>query len=99
VRYDLSTVALILVNTDTRSALPIAEKIRGLLAGLRVPGANVTPTLTVGIAEAVMQAQFDPVDVVTEVINRVEEALQTASVQEASRVLALPPVSYATATS
>jgi diguanylate cyclase (GGDEF)-like protein len=99
VRYDLSTVALILVDTDTRSALPIAEKIRGLISGLRVPGTNVTPTLTVGIAEAVMQANFDPIDVVTEVINRVEEALQIASVEGGARVRALAPESYATATS
>ena len=34
--------------------------------------------MTVGIAEAVLQPKFDAVDIVTEVINRVENALEVA---------------------
>jgi hypothetical protein len=37
--------------------------------------------VTVGIAEAVLQSRYDPVDIVTEVINRAEGALEAAKAE------------------
>jgi hypothetical protein len=43
-----------------------------------------------------VRAEFDPVDIVTEVINRAEQALQTATGQGAGKIVALA-ASYAAA--
>ena len=43
-----------------------------------VRGSDRVAPMTVGIAEAVLQPKFDAVDIVTEVINRVENALEVA---------------------
>ena len=54
--------------------------------------AKSTPlSMTVGIAEAVMQARFDPVDIVCELINRAENALAAAKAEGANTVKALAP--------
>jgi hypothetical protein len=39
---------------------------------------QIAASFNAGIAEAVVKQQFDPVDIVTEVINRVERALEKA---------------------
>ena len=41
-----------------------------------------------GVAEAVIRLEFDPVDIVTEVINRVESALEKAVAQGAGKSVA-----------
>jgi GGDEF domain-containing protein len=45
--------------------------------------------MSVGIAEAVLQEKFDPADIVTEVINRVESALERARHEGGNKVQAL----------
>jgi hypothetical protein len=42
-----------------------------------------------GLAEAVVRGEYDPVDIVTEVINRAEQALQTAIGQGAGKIVTL----------
>jgi hypothetical protein len=42
-----------------------------------------------GIAEAVVRGEFDPVDIVTEVINRAEQSLQTAIGQGGGKIVSL----------
>jgi hypothetical protein len=42
-----------------------------------------------GLAEAVVRGEYDPVDIVTEVINRAEQALQSANGQGAGKIVAL----------
>jgi GGDEF domain-containing protein/tetratricopeptide (TPR) repeat protein len=89
VLYDLTTIALILADTPERGALLALEKLRRILADVRLPGRDTPPPNTVGVAEAVTRPAYDPADIVTEVINRVESALdkgRTAS----NRVCALP---------
>jgi hypothetical protein len=39
----------------------------------------------------VVRQQFDPVDIVTEVINRADKALDTAVAQGMGRIVSLPP--------
>lgn len=78
VRYDLTTIALVLADTGEKSAFFVVDKMRKVLSGIHMPGKTAAVGVTVGIAEAVLQARFDPVDIVTEVINRAEAAMEAA---------------------
>jgi GAF domain-containing protein len=95
VRYDMATVALVLPDADELSAQAVVRKFRDLLQGIRTPGGGAAPTLTAGIAEAVMEPKYDPADVVTEVINRVEAALEMARVQGDDDLQVLRPAAWA----
>jgi hypothetical protein len=44
-----------------------------------------------GIAECVMQPSFDPLDIVTEVINRAESALALARLEGGNKAQSLAP--------
>jgi len=48
--------------------------------------------VTVGIAGAVIQKEYDAVDIVTEVINRAEQALEVAISQGPNSAQALAPL-------
>jgi len=63
-----------------------------VLANVHPPGKSTPLSMTVGIAEAVMQPRFDPVDIVCELINRAECALESAKSEGANTVKALAPV-------
>ena len=78
VRYDLTSIALLLSDTGEKNAFLVVDKMRKVLSPVKVPGSDRMPPISVGIAEAVLQERFDPVDIVTEVINRVENALEMA---------------------
>ncbi|HKF21291.1 MAG TPA: diguanylate cyclase [Candidatus Angelobacter sp.] len=78
VRYDLSSIALLLSDTGEKNAFLVVDKMRRVLSSIKVPGTDRNPPISVGIAEAVLQEKFDAVDIVTEVINRVENALEVA---------------------
>lgn len=78
VRYDLTTIALVLSDTNEKNAFLVVEKMKKVLTPVRIPGTDRAPSMSAGIAEAVLQETFDAVDIVTEVINRVENALDVA---------------------
>jgi len=86
VRYELMTIALLLADTAEKNAFFVVDKLRKALSGIHLPGKTTPLPMTVGIAEAVMQARFDPVDIVTEVINRVERALEAAKSEGSNTV-------------
>jgi diguanylate cyclase (GGDEF)-like protein len=90
-RYDTTTVAIILGDTAEKEALQAVEKLRKLVADVRLPGKDQPIAFSAGLAEAVMRSSFDPVDIVTEVINRGEQALHDALTQGAGSVVALAP--------
>jgi diguanylate cyclase (GGDEF)-like protein len=90
-RYDTTTVAIILGDTAEKEALLAVEKLRKLVAGVHWPGKDQSVPFTAGLAEAVMRTTYDPVDIVTEVINRAEQALHDALTQGAGSVLSLAP--------
>jgi diguanylate cyclase (GGDEF)-like protein len=92
VRYDLTTIALLLADTGEKNAFFVVDKLRKVLANVHPPGKSTPPSMTVGIAEAVMQARFDSVDIVCELINRAESALESAKAGGANTVKALAPV-------
>ena len=98
-RYDTTTIAILLGETAEKEAMLAIEKLRKIVAGLRwaaKDGAQGQAALfSAGVAEAVVRSEFDPVDVVTEVINRVEHALGQAMGQGLGHVIALGPTALA----
>ncbi|MGO9211590.1 MAG: diguanylate cyclase domain-containing protein [Terriglobales bacterium] len=91
VRYDLTTIALILADTGTKNSFFVADKMRKALAAVKIPGSDREATLTAGIAEAAIQHSFDPVDIVTEVINRAEAALEVAKAEGGNSAHSIAP--------
>jgi diguanylate cyclase (GGDEF)-like protein len=91
VRYDLTTIALVLSDTTEKNAFLVVDKMRKVLAPVRIPSTDRTPPISVGIAEAVLQERFDAVDMVTEVINRVENALEVARSEGGNKAHSLAP--------
>jgi hypothetical protein len=70
------------------------EKLRKVIAGVRLPGKDGTGQpmqFSAGLAQAVIQQDYDPIDIVTEVINRTEHALATSLGQGPGKVVALGP--------
>ena len=99
VRYDLTQIALILADTNDKNAFFVVEKMRRLLTGMRVPVKDVPVTATVGIAEAVLHESYDPVDIVTEVINRAEDSLGKARAEGGNIARSLAPAFISAAAS
>jgi diguanylate cyclase (GGDEF)-like protein len=96
-RYENTTVAVILGETPEKDAMLAVEKLRKLIADVKLPGKDQPVAFTAGLAEAVMKPGYDPVDVVTEVVNRAEQALHDALTQGAGSVLALAAAQAAAA--
>lgn len=89
VRYDKTSIALLLSDTEAKSAFLVVDKMKKVLAPTKIPGTDRNPAISVGIAEAVLQPHFDSADIVTEVINRVENALDMARAEGGNRAHAL----------
>jgi diguanylate cyclase (GGDEF)-like protein len=92
-RYDTTTIAILLGETAEKEALLAVEKLRKIVSVVRLPakGENsegATAQFSAGLAEAVIRTEYDPVDVVTEVINRVEHALGQAMAQGPGKIVA-----------
>jgi diguanylate cyclase (GGDEF)-like protein len=93
-RYDTTTIAIILGDTPEKEAMMAIEKLRKIIAGVRLPakdGAEKGHAMefSAGLAEAVVKESYDPVDIVTEVINRAEHALASSLAQGHGKVVAL----------
>ena len=99
-RYDTTTVAILLGETAEKEAILAIEKLRKIIAEVHLPAkdgaAEGPPTqFSAGLAEAVIRTEYDPVDVVTEVINRAEHALAQAMAQGLGKIVALGPAALA----
>jgi diguanylate cyclase (GGDEF)-like protein len=92
VRYDRTTIALILGDTKDTNSSFVIEKFRKVISGTKVPGTENPISMTVGIAGAVIQKEYDPVDIVTEVINRAEQALDVAHSRGANSAHVMAPI-------
>jgi diguanylate cyclase (GGDEF)-like protein len=93
-RYDTTTIAIILGDTAEKEAMMAVEKLRKIISDVRLPAKDGPEKgqplqFCAGLAEAVVRENYDPVDIVTEVINRAEHALATAVVQGPGKVTAL----------
>ena len=76
-RYAANAIAIVLGETGENEALRVVDKMRRLIS-TAIGEKQIAASFNAGIAEAVVKQQFDPVDIVTEVINRVERALEKA---------------------
>ena len=90
-RYEATTIALVLGDTGEKEALLAVEKLRRLLAEVRFQGTDKGVEFSAGLAQAVMRQHFDPVDIVTEVANRADQALELAMTQGAGKVVSHAP--------
>lgn len=90
-RYEATTVALVLGDTSEKEALLAVEKLRRLLKETRLPGKETPVEFCAALAQAVMRQHFDPVDIVTEVVNRAEHALELAIAQGPGKVVCQAP--------
>jgi diguanylate cyclase (GGDEF)-like protein len=92
-RYDTTTIAVLLGETAEKEAMLAIEKLRKIVAPVRLPakegGKEMPAQFSAGLAEAVIKAEYDPADVVTEVINRAEHALGQAMAQGPGKIVAL----------
>jgi diguanylate cyclase (GGDEF)-like protein len=93
-RYDTTTIAIILGETAEKEAMMAIEKLRKIIAGVRLPAKDgaekgLAMEFSAGLAEAVVKDSYDPVDIVTEVINRAEHALSSSLGQGHGKVVAL----------
>jgi diguanylate cyclase (GGDEF)-like protein len=86
-RYEKTAIALVLGETGEKEALMAIEKLRKLLSEVKLSD-EIVP-FSAGLAEAVVRQQFDPVDIVTEVINRADKALDAAVTQGMGRIVTL----------
>jgi diguanylate cyclase (GGDEF)-like protein len=86
-RYEKTTIALVLGETGEKEAIMAIEKLRKLLSEVKLSD-EIVP-FSAGLAEAVVRQQFDPVDIVTEVINRADKALDSAVTQGMGRIVTL----------
>ena len=89
-RYDTTSVALVLGGARESEALSSVDHLRKLMAEVRLPGKDESIPFDAGLAEAALRPEFDAVDIVTEVINRAEQARDAAMAQGAGNVVALP---------
>jgi diguanylate cyclase (GGDEF)-like protein len=91
-RYDTTTIAIILGDTAEKEGMMAIEKLRKTIAGVRVQtkdGSTAHPMqFSAGLAQAVVRESYDPVDTVTEVINRAEHALEMSLAQGPGKVVA-----------
>ena len=95
-RYDTTTIALVLGQVGEKGALSAVNHLHQLTESVRLPGHDEALPFTCGIAEAAVRPEFDPADIVTEVINRAEQALDDATAQGPGQVVTLE-ASYAAA--
>ncbi len=89
IRYATTTVALVLGAVGEKGAVSAVNHLRQLVGEVRMPGREEPVSFACGVAEAALRPEFDPVDIVTEVINRVEYALDDAVAQGGGKVVAL----------
>jgi diguanylate cyclase (GGDEF)-like protein len=96
-RYEATTVALVLGDTGEKEALLAVEKLKRLLSEVHLParesdqGKSKAIEFCAGLAQAVMRQHFDPVDIVTEVANRADHALEQAVAQGVGKIVTQAP--------
>ena len=87
-RYATNAVAIVLGETAGKEAQLVVEKIRRLIANA-ISEKQIASSFNAGIAEAVVSQEYDPVDIVTELINRAERALEISVADGPGKSLAL----------
>jgi diguanylate cyclase (GGDEF)-like protein len=90
-RYETTTIAIVLGETPEKEGIMAAEKLHRLVANVRLPEKKDPIHFSAGLAEAVLRSEYDPVDIVTEVVNRADQALHAAIAQGTGKIVAQAP--------
>jgi len=77
-RYTATSLAVVLSDTTAAKAGPVVEKIRKHFAALKLSGGKDSLTFSAGVSESAVRPDYDPLDIVTDVINRAEFSLEAA---------------------
>ncbi len=77
VKYDSTTLAVVMPDTKGAEALQVMDKMRKLMSTVKLND-KVVPPLTYGLAEPILDPNYDIIDCVTELINRAEDAMAAA---------------------
>jgi diguanylate cyclase (GGDEF)-like protein len=88
-RYEATSIAIVLGETSEKEGILAAEKLQRLVAQIKLPEKDEPVRFNAGLAEAVVRAEYDPVDIVTEVVNRAEQAVHLSVAQGAGKVVVL----------
>ncbi|MFZ0286660.1 MAG: diguanylate cyclase [Terriglobales bacterium] len=88
-RYEATSIAVVLGETTEKEGILAAEKLQRLVAQIHLPEKDEPVRFNAGLAEAVVRAEYDPVDIVTEVVNRAEQAVHLSIAQGAGKVVVL----------
>jgi diguanylate cyclase (GGDEF)-like protein len=97
-RYEATSIAIVLGETSEKEGILAAEKLQRLIAQVKLPEKDEPVRFNAGLAEAVVRAEYDPVDIVTEVVNRAEQAVHLSIAQGAGKVVVLAASVAAAAT-
>jgi tetratricopeptide (TPR) repeat protein/GGDEF domain-containing protein len=89
-RYETTAIAIVLGETAEKEGVMAAEKLQKLLSQVKVAEGEEPLRFNAGLAQALLRADFDPVDIVTEVINRAEQALHFSVGQGTGKIMGLP---------
>jgi diguanylate cyclase (GGDEF)-like protein len=94
VRYGPQALAFVLPGTSGKDATVVSDKMRKLavsMASAAAPGAAESVRVTAGIAECLVLAGMDGADLVTELVNRAEWALEAAQQPGSDGIRMLEP--------
>jgi diguanylate cyclase (GGDEF)-like protein len=89
IKYTSWSLAFILPDTTLPGAQNLADKLLRAASGLRPPWDSTQITLSAGIVEAVIRAEFDSEDIVTDLINRAELSVEEARKKGGDTVIVL----------
>jgi tetratricopeptide (TPR) repeat protein len=91
VKYTAQALALILPATRAKDAGAVTEKMRKLAQSTAGVAGDRVPHMAIGVAEALSEGSMDNTDRVTELINRLERALQAAHDEGPGQLKVLEP--------
>ena len=77
-RYTTTSLAIVLGDTTLEKVKPVVERLRIRLGALSLPGGKDSVSFSGGLSEAAIRPDYDPVDIVTDVVNRAEFSLEKA---------------------
>ena len=89
VRYDRTAIAVAFGDSNEQGAMLAIKKLRKAISVARLGPQALQ--VACGIAEAVIQPNFDPADIVTELVNRADSALVSARAEGADATQSIKP--------
>jgi GGDEF domain-containing protein/tetratricopeptide (TPR) repeat protein len=86
IRYGPYTLALCLPDTPVAHSRVLLQKLQAHLRGIKI-NAEISPDVCAAVGDLFLGPGFDPVDAVTEIINRLESSMEDLRKQPAAGIL------------